>query len=191
MSGADDFTIPEIAQILCTPQHTLIHLCEQGGITPDFADATGRGSSRRFSKRNVFEFAIALRLRALMLPVAAAGGVIRVLRAFERRVRDELPGFELPGGLQKKSAPDLRVVLSDGNLLFFTLAAAGKTPKVFGGVEIGKLISAPTKGKEAMRLVQKAVTSGGETTFGRPEGSRYGRVELSLTRIAQYLDDIQ
>lgn len=191
MLGAHDLTIPEIARILSAPQHKLIHLCEQGVVAPDFADATGRGSSRRFSKRNVFEFAIALRLRDLMLPVAAAGVVIRVLRAFERLVRDELPGFELPGGLQKKSAPDLRVVLSDGNLLFFTLAAAGKTPRVFGGLEINKLISAQPKGNEAVRLVQNAATSRRDTTFGSPEGSRYGRVELSLTRIAHDLDDIQ
>ena len=73
------------------PQHRLIHLCEKGVVVPDVHGAAGRGSSRVFSSRNFLELAVALRLRDMMLPVAAVGAVIHVLEAFEQRLRKESP----------------------------------------------------------------------------------------------------
>src|SRR6266511_4260143 len=99
MEVGRSFTLSELARELDTPQHRLIHLCEKGVIAPDLRDARGRGSSRVFSARNFLEFAIALRLRRGMLPVAAIGAVLRVLRAFEGRLERELPGFSLPESL--------------------------------------------------------------------------------------------
>ena len=55
-----EWTLFEIAKLLHQPQHRLIYLCEKGVIVPELSDAQGRGSSRRLSASNIFEFAIAL-----------------------------------------------------------------------------------------------------------------------------------
>ncbi len=60
---AGEWTLTEAARLLEVPQHRLIYLCEKEVVQPDLNDATGRGSSRRFSRRNILEFAVALRLR--------------------------------------------------------------------------------------------------------------------------------
>jgi hypothetical protein len=65
-----EWTLSEAARMLGEPQHRLICLCEMGRIQPDLQDAEGRGSSRRFSARNLLEFGVAVRLRALEIPSA-------------------------------------------------------------------------------------------------------------------------
>jgi hypothetical protein len=60
---SEQWTLTEAAGLLREPQHRLIYLCEKGVVRPDYEDAKGRGSSRRFSARNLLEFAVALRLR--------------------------------------------------------------------------------------------------------------------------------
>ena len=77
MATDQSFTLSEIARRLDVPQHRLIHLCEKGVVVPDVHEAAGRGSSRVFSSRNFLELAVALRLRDMMLPVAAIGAVVR------------------------------------------------------------------------------------------------------------------
>ncbi len=54
-------TLTQAAWVLRVPQHKLIHLCEKGVVVPEIHDARGRGSSRGFSRRNLFEFAVAWR----------------------------------------------------------------------------------------------------------------------------------
>ena len=51
-----EWTLSEAARLLRQPQHRLIYLCEKAAVIPDYADAHGRGSSRRFSARNLLEF---------------------------------------------------------------------------------------------------------------------------------------
>lgn len=51
-------------------------------VVPDFGEAQGRGSSRRFSACNMLEFALALKLRQVMIPVAPVAAIIHVLRRF-------------------------------------------------------------------------------------------------------------
>lgn len=177
---SEGFTLTKIARALEVPQHRLIHLCEKGVVIPDVQDADGRGTSRRFSHRNLLEFAIALRIRDLKLPVSAVGVVLRVLRRFEESVVTSIPSFSLPTSLVTKSAPDLRVILGDGQYLFFTLGIAGKRPKVFGGFDISSDGAA-----RLPRLKERTAVAGGE--FGAPEGSRHTRFEMSITRIAQDL----
>ncbi len=189
MGGEHDYTLPEVARLLGEAQHRLIHLCETGVVIPDVADARGRGSSRRFSRRNLLEFAVALQLRRMMLPVSATSVVIRVLRRFEQYVRHEIPRFGLPESLRGPAAPDLRVILSDGRTLFFALAGATGRMRVFGGVDVESLrrrkaTSAPTRWKLAL---MKPLAHGPGTGFGGPEGSKYARTEVSVTRIAQDL----
>ena len=67
------WTLSEVARLFGQPQHRLIHLCEKGVVRADFEEARGRGSSRRFSRRNLLQLAVALKLRELMVPVAPIG----------------------------------------------------------------------------------------------------------------------
>jgi hypothetical protein len=134
--GSSERTLPEIARLLGEKEHRLIYLCEKGVVVPDIEDARGRGSSRLFSKRNVLEFAVALKLREAMLPAKAAAAVIQVLRAFERKLDREIAGFSLPESLTGARTPELRVILSGGRRLYFSLGLRGKKPRVFGGIDI-------------------------------------------------------
>ena len=179
----DEWTLTEAAQLLEQPQHRLIYLCERGIVLPDFHGAEGRGSSRRFSARNLLEFAVALRLGQLRIPAAIAGALLYTLRSFERTVAQKLPGFALPHGLRTPDAPDLRAVLSDGLRLYFTLSAAGQPPKVFGGVTLDPAVDGTGHAPE---LKQTNPATNGQR-FGQPEGSRHARVEISITAIARDL----
>jgi len=189
---AGDWTLTEAARLLGEPQHRLIYLCEKGVVEPDVQDAEGRGSSRRFSSRNLLEFAVALRLRDLELPATLIGVVVHVLRAFEGAVGREIRGFHLPESLRAKDAPDLRVVIGDGRRLYFTLGAGGGLPKVYGGIDLDDLKEPNGAGRSRakLRLVKPATPAGGgrgADEFGGPERSRHTRVEISVTRIAQDL----
>ena len=92
LSGRE-WTLTEAARSLGEPQHRLIYLCEKGVVQPDLEEAKGRGSSRRFSARNLLEFAVALHLRELELPASIIGAVTYTLRAFERKVQAQMPTF--------------------------------------------------------------------------------------------------
>lgn len=129
-------SLTEAARALEVPQHRLIHLCEKGVVLPDGAGAHGRGSSRKFSRRNLFEFAIALEMRKLDLPVALVHAVLHVLRAFEESLRSAKPGFTLPNSLLAPRAPRLAIVILDGTRLYFSLAPRSKPQILYGGVEI-------------------------------------------------------
>ena len=120
-----EWTLTEAARLLGEPQHRLIYLCEKGVVHPDLQDAKGRGSSRRFSDRNLLEFAVALRLRELEIGVAFVGAVVHVPRAFERSAGKDLRDFKLSDSLRDRRAPDLRVVIVDGARLYSTLVASG------------------------------------------------------------------
>jgi hypothetical protein len=187
----DVWTLTQAARILEEPQHRLIYLCEKDAVVPDFQDAEGRGSSRRFSARNLLEFAIALRLRELEIGVAFVGAVVHVLRAFERRVGKEFRDFRLPDSLRVPGAPDLRVVIADGGGLYFTLAAAGSPARLFGGVDLQDVAASNLSARVLDRDLSGKTTPpkrSGSKGFGGPEGSRFLRLELSVTELARALD---
>ena len=130
MSGGNEkkaYPLAEIEKRLKVEQHRLIHLCEKGVVTPDFEDAQGRGTMRRFSERNLFEFAVALELRRFSLPVAYIAPIMKVLRAFETYAAKEIEVFALPRSLQNKPAVKLSIVIIDGKNLFFILRHKGET----------------------------------------------------------------
>lgn len=181
------FTLSELARSLDAPQHKLIHLCEKGVIAPEFQGAAGRGSSRLFSTRNFLEFAIALRLRSMMASVAAVGAILHVLRGLERVIVEDLPEFSLPDKLRDPGGPDLRLIVSDGATIYFSLG--GVEPKLFGGIqmdglEIGSQAEPRSVGPRA-KQGRSPETS--KNRFGWPEGSRFVRLELSVTAIARDL----
>jgi hypothetical protein len=187
-----NWTLTAAARLLNEPQHRLIYLCEKRVVEPDVEDAGGRGSSRRFSNRNLLEFAVALCFRDLELPATAIAAVVHVLRAFEGAVAREIGGFQLPESLRAEGAPDLRVVIGDGRRLYFTLGVGGGAVKVYGGIDLDALKARTKEGvsvRPKLKLVKPAAGSDGSeaSKFGGPEGSRLTRVEISITRIAQDL----
>lgn len=185
MAEQTTFTLTDIARLLGTKQHRLIHLCEKEVVHPDLHDAAGRGSSREFSNRNLLEFALALRLRDIMLPLAAVRAILYVLRAFEGALQRDLPDFSLPESLRARRSPDLRIVVSDGETIYFSLTEHGKSKsKLFGGIPLGRLIEAPTPVRGAARTVPAQETAAG---YLGSEGSRYARLEVSVTRVARDL----
>jgi DNA-binding transcriptional MerR regulator len=187
MATGRSFTLSEIARRLDVPQHRLIHLCEKGVVVPDVHGAAGRGSSRVFSSRNFLELAVALRLRDMMLPVAAVGAVVHVLRAFEERLQQDLHHFDLADSLREDRAPDLRVIISDGQTIYFSLSAAGKPPKLFGGIPLDQLEGgAPAWDGQIDAVRIRGNARNGPGGLG-PENSRYGRLEMSVTAIARTL----
>jgi len=187
-----EWTLTEAARSLGEPQHRLIYLCEKGVVQPDLEDAKGRGSSRRFSARNLLEFAVALRLRELELPASVIGAVTYTLRAFERKVQEQIHAFRLPESLRGPSAPDLRVLISDGRL-YLSLGTGKHVPKVYGGIALKRFAS----GKASLSALQRALVPLPSPTrsrlirdgdgFGVPDGGTRARVEISITTIAQEL----
>jgi len=130
------WTLTEAAKLLDVPQHRLIHLCEQKVVVPDLRDARGRGSSREFSNRNLFDFAVALAMRGLELPVSYVRAVLGVLRTFESQAKTLLGDFVLPDSLLAPGAPRVSLVILDGQRLYFRLTSGAKRPTLFGGVDI-------------------------------------------------------
>jgi hypothetical protein len=190
-NGTKEWTLTEAARLLGEPQHRLIYLCEKGVVQPDIQDADGRGTSRRFSARNLLEFAVALKLRELEIGMPLVAAAIHVLRAFERGVTKQLRGFELPGSLRHPDAPRLNLVIADGTRLYFTLAASGATPRVYGGISLQEMVSERPSDRGLDRVLASGQRPGKRTPaggIGGPEGSRFLRLELSVTELARELD---
>ena len=188
MTSEHTFTLAEIARLLEAPQHRLIHLCEKGVVIPDIHDAAGRGSSRVFSARNFLEFAVALRLRDMMLPVGIVGALLYVLRAFEDQLRKDLGGLSLVESLRAASSPDLRILISDGLTVYFSLAGAGQEPKLFGGIPLDQLRRDRASWKVSLTLLKpRKSRANGDGCLGGPERSHFARLELSVTAVAQAL----
>lgn len=180
MPASGTFTLADVARRFEVPQHRLIHLCEKEIVVPDVHDAAGRGSSRVFSTRNVLELAVALRVRDLRLPLTVAGAIVHVLRALEEELQEDVPHFSLVASLRTTSPLDLRAIVSDGQSIYFSLGKPGDDPKLFGGVPLEPADGAPEQ--IAVREIDETSTG-----FGGPEGSRFARLELSVTAVAQAL----
>ena len=198
-----EWTLCEAARLLGEPQHRLIYLCEKGVIQPDLQDAEGRGSSRRFSERNLLEFGMALRMGALGIPASVSGAVFYVLRGFEKHVENrsaygavfyvlrgfekaickEIPGFSLPGSLVRVNAPELKVVIGDDRRVYFSLSTGRSAAKTYGGVRLANLVESVSKGGMGQTGRKRLRGAGDEVS----EGVMRARVEVSVTGIAQDL----
>jgi hypothetical protein len=168
------YTLAEIEKKLKVEQHRLIHLCEKGVITPDFEDAAGRGTVRRFSERNLFEFATALELRRFSLPVAYIIPLMKVLRIFEAYVAKEIEVFSLPRSLQNKPAIRLSLVVLDGHDLFFILKHKGQTSYI-GGLDL--------EGAKSLKRAFNHI----KASSNDPTQVFTSRLEVDLGKIAQTL----
>ena len=101
--------------------------------------------------------------------------------------RDEGP----PPPRAMAGAPDLRVVIADGGRLYFTLAAAGSPARLFGGVDLQDVTASHLSARVLDRDLSGKTTPpkrSGSKGFGGPEGSRFLRLELSVTELARALD---
>ena len=185
------WSLTEAARALEVRQHRLIHLCDQGVVRPDLGDARGRGSSRGFSARNLLEFAVALRLRDLQIPVSVLAAIMHVLRAFEKGMKTDSPWFTLPDSLRGADALDLRIVIGDGRFLYVLLRSAGAEPEIFGEIDLwstrdgGETLDVLAEGSLSMERIVAPLS--GRHDVGGPEGSARWRMEVSVTRVAQDL----
>src|SRR5215813_11417599 len=132
----ESISITQAAAELGVAPHKLIHLCERKVVTPEVRDARGRGTSRQFSRRNLFELAVALEMRRLELPVSFVRAVLRVLRAFEAELHSGRPDFTIPDALLRKGAPEVRLLILDGERLYFRVRQMNSAGVVLGGVNI-------------------------------------------------------
>ena len=189
--GSDGvWTLSEVARLVGQPQHRLIHLCEKGVVRADFEEARGRGSSRRFSRRNLLQFAVALKLRELMVPVAPIAAVVHVLESFESVLAREIPGFRLPDSLAATGAPELRVIITDSRAVFFALHPRKGAAKLFGGIDLAGLAAGGTisAGRLSGRLkLVKPGKGAPEAVFGPDTENEGGRIEVSVTRLARVI----
>ena len=181
-----EWSLSEAARLLGQPQHRLIYLCEKGVIVPDLGEARGRGSSRRFSSRNLLEFTVALSLRELTVPVGPVAAIIYALRAFERKVAAEIPGFSLADTLRKGRAPDLRIIVTDAGRLYFSLGSGGRR-KVYGGLDLSTLTAVKRRRRRSKPSKEKAGLDVPILGKGRPAGEAKARIEVSVTQIASDL----
>ncbi|HEX2670918.1 MAG TPA: hypothetical protein VHM25_08600 [Polyangiaceae bacterium] len=159
-------TLKEVQLRLGTPQHVLIHLCEKGVVEPDFSDTAGRGKRREFSERNLFEFAVALELRKIELPVATVGLLVRVLRSFIRAVKGH-PELRFPDAPIELGL-SARLHLFDGDVLVLNLAGHTREAHVLLSAKL-------TRGDSAPRVAKIKSLPEGYTT----------RLDVDLTKIAR------
>lgn len=169
----------QAARALGVPQHRLIHLCEKEVVVPEVRPARGRGSSRRFSHRNLFEFAVALELRRLQLPVRVAWAVLRSLRRFEDVTRKTLPAFALPDSLVGTKSVEVSALLVDGTGLYFSVSRTDGRRSLVGGLDIGKANS-----RSSMKLSPRRLS---ERDAAHMLSSAKTRTEVNLSAIARDL----
>jgi DNA-binding transcriptional MerR regulator len=186
MGQTSSFTLSEIAKRLDVSQHKLIHLCEKGVVVPEIHDAAGRGSSRVFSANNFLELAVTLRLRDVMIPVNVAGAIVHVLRRFGEELQAVPGGLSLLESLRSPTSPELRIIISDGEAIYFSLAQRGTKAKLFGGIPLAPLASGGSAWDATVEERGTRVVAG-RNVFGGPEGSKFARLELSVTAIARAL----
>ena len=182
-----EWTLTEIARLLNQPQHRLIYFCEKGVIIPEFSDAQGRGTSRRFSARNIFEFSIALTLSEFHFPATISANFLYAVRIFEIGVISRgIKDFSLPHSLRDTQSPELIAIITNGSVLSFSLGIPGKLKRVFGGVDI----SNKTDNSELsnIRLEARDEENKSESPIDRANQSNVATFEINLTKIAQHLE---
>ena len=159
-------------------------MCEKGVIVPDGTDAEGRGSSRRFSARNLFEFSVALTLGEFHIPAIMSGKVLLALRSFEKVLKQTISNLDLPYALRTPNAPEIRALLTNGSCLYFAIGEGGRT-KLIGGVDLLNH-QGNVNWPSITEIPVNSESSTGEYIW-RPAGSERAYFEVNLTQIAKDL----
>ncbi len=131
-----EWTLTQIANLLRRPQYKLIYLCEKGVIVPDGVDAKGRGSSRRFSARNLFEFMVAFTLGDFHIPTNITTNLLRALRSFDKHLAKKYPLLKLPYSLTYPDCPEVKAKLVKDKYLYFSIRQANKPVVYIGGINL-------------------------------------------------------
>ena len=131
-----EWTLTQIANRLSRPQYKLIYLCEKGVIVPDGVDAKGRGSSRRFSQRNLYEFMVAFTLGDFHVPTNITTNLLQALRSFEKHLAKKYPLLRLPYSLTYPDSPEVKAILIKGTYLYFSIGQANKPVVYIGGINL-------------------------------------------------------
>ena len=132
----NEWTLTQISSLLNQPQYKLIYLCEKGVILPDVSDAKGRGSSRRFSARNLFEFVVALKLSEFHLPTKLTTNVLKALRSFDKHLGESYPMLKLPYSLRIPNSPEVKMILINGSRLYFSFGTRGRKSTYIGELDL-------------------------------------------------------
>ena len=180
-----ELTLTEIARLLNQPQHRLIYLCEKSVVVPDGNDAKGRGSSRRFSERNLFEFFVALTLSEFHFPANVSKSILSTIRSFETEVRQDMPDFKLPHSLANPEAPELNIVLTNGSYISFSLGFAGQAMKTVGSVDLSKSVQAVNVSVSEPDLSNTKCSANDVELM--PHSSHHAYFVLNLTKVAKGL----
>ena len=178
-----EYTLTEIAKLLNQPQHRLIYFCEKEVVLPDFSDAKGRGSSRRFSSRNIFEFSLALVLSEFHFPASITANILYILRKFEDEiVSSGYDKFSLPQSLMQDKSPEILAIITNGSIFNFSIGFPGKPKSLTSGVDI----------KNPSESGKTGVSDKAEPSLEEPAAptvnSNIARFELNLTKLAQTLN---
>ena len=113
-----EWTLTEIAKLLQHPQHRLIYLCEKGIINPDGENTNGRGSSRHFSARNFFDFAVTLGFMAVSFSIFLnRQKYLSIFDHFKKVIDKSISKSEFPYSLIWTNAPINRAFLIEGSNL--------------------------------------------------------------------------
>ena len=131
-----EWTLTQIASLLHRPQYKLIYLCEKGVILPDGIDAKGRGSSRRFSTRNLFEFMVAFTLGDFHVPTNITTNLLRALRSFYKHLARKYPLLKLPYSLTYPDCPEVKAILVKGTYLYFAIGKVKKSVVYIGDIDL-------------------------------------------------------
>jgi hypothetical protein len=114
--------------------------------------------------------------------------VIHVLREFGHQLQHPPGKRPLLEQLREPASPELRLILSDGRRLFFSLGQPGAPTRLFGGVALDQLASSDGSDAAAIKTSAKPHESQSWASFGEPEGSEFARLELSVNAVARSLE---
>ena len=178
-----EWTLTQIARLLDQPQHKLIYLCEKGVILPDGLDAKGRGSSRRFSARNLFEFMVALKLGEFHIPTKLTTNVLRALRSFDKHLGTSYPMLKLPYSLRIPKSPEVKIILINGSHLYFSIGKEDKTTRYIGGLDLLDYNESFTSSKNVENLSNTRFPIERIETF--PNEAKIAFFELNLSQVAK------
>ena len=181
------WTMRDVVRILGVPKHRVIYFCNEGVIRP-LKDATGRGKVRLYSARNLFELSLALVLMRGGVSTEQTKLTVAAVGEFEKSLRETDPAFRIPEGLAAPGAPELRAVIGDGRHLSFILISLGGQSRV-SRIPLDLAAAGETAGPRTEDHASgTAIVDSWKTgEFGQPEGSRFIRTEVGITKIAQDL----